>query len=50
MLINDIVIKAITLYNPTKKIFEYAIKYEGNDCFIHPPGVLGAKIEPVKEF
>ena len=49
-ILGDSVIKAITLYNPTNKILEYAIKYEGNDCFIHPPGVLDAKIEPGKEF
>ena len=49
-ILGDSVIKAITLYNPTNKILEYAVKYEGNDCFIHPPGVLDAKIEPGKEF
>ena len=49
-ILGDSVIKAITLYNPTNKILEYAIKYEGNDCFIHPPGILDAKIEPGKEF
>ena len=49
-ILGDSVIKAITLYNPTNKILEYAIKYEGNDCFIHPPGLLDAKIEPGKEF
>ena len=49
-ILGDSVIKAITLYNPTNKVLEYAIKYDGNDCFIHPPGVLDAKIEPGKEF
>ena len=49
-ILGDSVIKAITLYNPTNKILEYAIKYEGSDCFIHPPGLLDAKIEPGKEF
>jgi hypothetical protein len=49
-ILGDSVIKAITLTNPTNKTLEYAIKYEGSDCFIHPPGLLDAKIEPGKEF
>lgn len=48
-ILGDSVIKAITLTNPTPKPLEYAIKYEGNECFIHP-GVTDIKIEPGQSF
>ena len=48
-ILGDSVIKAITLYNPTPKPLEYAVKYEGNECFIHP-GITDIKIEPNKDF
>ena len=33
-ILGDSLVKAITLMNPTKKTLEYAIKYEGSDCFL----------------
>ena len=48
-ILGDSVIKAITLTNPTPKPLEYAIKYEGNECFIHP-GVTDIVIEPNQSF
>ena len=47
--LGDSVIKAITLTNGTPKPLEYAVKFEGSDCFIHP-GITDIKIEPNKDF
>ena len=47
--LGDSVIKAITLTNATPKPLEYAVKFEGSDCFIHP-GVTDIKIDPNKDF
>ena len=46
--LGDTVVKSITLMNPTNKFLEYAIKHEGNECFIFP-NINEIKIEPGKE-
>ena len=48
-ILGDSVIKAITLLNPTNKILEYSIKYEGSDCYSIQQGGSDIKIEPGKE-
>ena len=48
-ILGDSVIKAITLMNPTNKILEYTIKYEGSDCYSIQQGGNDLKIEPGKE-
>ena len=46
--LGDTVVKSITLMNPTNKFLEYAIKHEGNECFVFPT-FNDIKIEPGKE-
>ena len=46
--LGDTIIKSISLMNPTNRFLEYAIKHEGNDCFIFP-NLTDIKIEPGKE-
>jgi len=47
-ILGDSVIKAITLMNPTNKLLEYAVKYDGSDCFSITKG-SDIKIDPGKE-
>ena len=46
--LGDTIIKSISLMNPTNKPLEYAIKHEGNDCFVYPNN-NEIRIEPNKE-
>ena len=48
-ILGDSVIKSITLMNPTNKILEYSIKYDGSECFTIPQTSNDVKIEPGKE-
>ena len=49
-ILGDSLVKAITLMNPTKKTLEYAVKYEGSECFsINQSNNSEIKIEPGKE-
>ena len=48
-ILGDSVIKAITLMNPTNKLLEYSVKYEGSECYSIPQGSNDIKIEPGKE-
>ena len=49
-ILGDSLVKAITLMNPTKKALEYAVKYEGSECFsINQGNNTEIKIEPGKE-
>ena len=49
-ILGDSLVKAITLMNPTKKTLEYAVKYEGSECFnINQSNNTEIKIEPGKE-
>ena len=48
-ILGDSVIKAITLMNPTNKVLEYSVKYEGSECFTIQQGTNDIKIEPGKE-
>ena len=48
-ILGDSVIKAITLMNPTNKVLEYSIKYEGSECYSIPQTSNDIKIDPGKE-
>ena len=49
-ILGDSLIKAISLMNPTKKTLEYAVKYEGSDCFsLNQGNNSDIKIDPGKE-
>ena len=49
-ILGDSLVKAISLMNPTKKTLEYAVKYEGSECFSINQGPNSEiKIEPGKE-
>ena len=46
--LGDTIVKSISLMNPTNKPLEYAIKHEGDDCFIYP-NITDIRIDPNKE-
>ena len=49
-ILGDSLVKSISLMNPTKKTLEYAVKYEGSECFsINQANNSEIKIEPGKE-
>ena len=47
--LGDSIIKSISLMNPTNKPLEYAVKHEGDDCFVYP-NTNDIRIEPNKEY
>ena len=47
--LGDSIVKSISLMNPTNKPLEYAIKHEGDDCFVYP-NINEIKIEANKEY
>ena len=47
--LGDSIVKSISLMNPTNKPLEYAVKHEGDDCFIYPT-TNDIRIEPNKEY
>jgi len=47
--LGDSIVKSISLMNPTNKPLEYAVKHEGDDCFIYP-NTNDIRIEPNKEY
>ena len=46
--LGDSIVKSISLMNPTNKPLEYAIKHEGDECFIYP-NMNEIRIDPNKE-
>ena len=47
--LGDTIVKSISLMNPTNKPLEYAVKHEGDDCFVYP-NTNDIRIEPNKEY